>query len=85
MVTPYAWLMIINFACIYIGNNMSLNFAIILREMGYEVAFSNYMNTPAYLFGAILAFTIGYSSDKTGNGLRKYKTAFFCPSVLLLT
>ncbi|KAI7854086.1 major facilitator superfamily domain-containing protein [Circinella umbellata] len=67
MATPYAWLMIINFACIYIGNNMSLNFAIILRGMGYDVAFSNYMNTPAYLFGAVLAFTIGYSSDKTGD------------------
>ncbi|KAI9248881.1 major facilitator superfamily domain-containing protein [Phascolomyces articulosus] len=67
MATPYSWLMIINFACIYIGNNMSLNFAIILREMGYEVAFSNYMNTPAYIFGAILAVSIGWSSDKRGD------------------
>ncbi|KAI8139416.1 major facilitator superfamily domain-containing protein [Fennellomyces sp. T-0311] len=67
MATPYAWLIIVNFACIYIGNNMSLNFAIILRGMGYPVAFSNYMNTPAYIFGAILAVGIGWSSDRTGD------------------
>ncbi|KAI9496133.1 major facilitator superfamily domain-containing protein [Zychaea mexicana] len=67
MATPYSWLMIINFACIYIGNNMSLNFAIILRDMGYPVSFSNYMNTPAYIFGAVIAIAIGWSSDKTGD------------------
>lgn len=62
--TPYAWLMVVNFACIYIGNNMSLNFAIILRDMGYSSSFANYMNTPAYLFGAIVALVIGWSSDR---------------------
>ncbi|KAI7882765.1 MFS general substrate transporter [Lichtheimia hyalospora FSU 10163] len=63
LMTPYAWLMVVNFACIYIGNNMSLNFAIILRDMGYSSSFANYMNTPAYLFGAIIALAIGWSSD----------------------
>ncbi|KAI9248884.1 major facilitator superfamily domain-containing protein [Phascolomyces articulosus] len=67
LATPYAWLQVLNFSCIYIGNQISLNFAIILRDMGYEVAFSNYMNTPAYLFGAIAAICIAWSSDKTGD------------------
>ncbi|KAG2215604.1 hypothetical protein INT45_000966, partial [Circinella minor] len=67
LATPYAWLQVINFSCIYIGNQMSLNFAIVLREMGYGVAFSNYMNTPAYLFGAITAICVAWSSDRTGD------------------
>ncbi|KAI8139421.1 major facilitator superfamily domain-containing protein [Fennellomyces sp. T-0311] len=66
LMTPYAWLQVLNFACIYIGNQMSMNFAIVLRDMGYEVAFSNYMNTPAYLFGAIVAVAIAWSSDYFG-------------------
>lgn len=64
LATPYSWLLIITFACVYIGNNMSLNFAIILRDMGYEASFANYMNTPAYIFSAICALAIGYSSDR---------------------
>ncbi|KAI9496136.1 major facilitator superfamily domain-containing protein [Zychaea mexicana] len=67
LATPYAWLQVLNFSCIYIGNQLSLNFAIILRGMGYEVAFANYMNTPAYLFGAIAALVVAWSSDKTGD------------------
>lgn len=63
LATPYSWLLIITFACVYIGNNMSLNFAIILRDMGYSASFANYMNTPAYIFSAICALAIGYSSD----------------------
>lgn len=67
LLTPYAWLFVINFACIYIGNNMSLNFAIILRDMGYSRAFANYMNTPCYIFGAIITVLIGWSSDRSGD------------------
>lgn len=46
---------------------MSLNFAIILRDMGYPSSFANYMSTPCYIFSAIVSFIVAWSSDKTGD------------------
>ncbi|CDS08555.1 hypothetical protein LRAMOSA09916 [Lichtheimia ramosa] len=62
--TPYAWIAMLIFACAFIGNTIYVNFAIILRDMGYDAAFSNYMTTPAYVFAGIVGMLIGWSSDR---------------------
>lgn len=62
--TPYAWVAMLIFACAFIGNTIYVNFAIILRDMGYDAAFSNYMTTPAYVFAGIVGMLIGWSSDR---------------------
>ena len=38
-------------------------FVVILKDMGYDSAFANYMSTPLNLFGAVASLVIGYSSD----------------------
>lgn len=55
------------FACANMGNTIYMNFAIILRDMGYDPAFANYMTTPAYVFGVIVGMLIGWSSDRHGD------------------
>lgn len=47
--TPYIYLFIIIFICHHIGIGILQQFAIILREMGYEASFANYMTVPIYI------------------------------------
>ncbi|KAI7881172.1 MFS general substrate transporter [Lichtheimia hyalospora FSU 10163] len=39
------------------------SFVIILKDMGYDGAFANYMTTPLNLFAGIICIVIGWSSD----------------------
>lgn len=47
--TPYIYLFIIIFICHHIGIGILQQFAIILREMGYDASFANYMTVPIYI------------------------------------
>ncbi|KAI7853969.1 major facilitator superfamily domain-containing protein [Circinella umbellata] len=62
--TPYSWLLVINSSCLIFCTYLQLNFAIILRDTGFPVSFSNYMQTPLFIFAAITAVAIGWSSDR---------------------
>lgn len=42
---------------------MASFFVVILKDMGYDSAFANYMSTPLNLFNALTSLAIGYSSD----------------------
>ncbi|KAI9273105.1 major facilitator superfamily domain-containing protein [Phascolomyces articulosus] len=62
--TPYSWLLMVNSSCLIFCTYLQLNFAIVLRDTGFPVSFSNYMQTPLFIFAAISAVCIGWSSDK---------------------
>lgn len=47
--TPYVYLFIVIFICHHIGMGILQQFAIILREMGYDASFANYMTVPVYI------------------------------------
>lgn len=50
--TPYIYLFIIIFSCMQLGMGILQQFAIILKEMGYEASFANYMTVPVWCFAA---------------------------------
>ncbi|KAG2220069.1 hypothetical protein INT45_007313 [Circinella minor] len=64
LATPYLWLMVINVTLVGLSQNYLRNLVIILRDLGFPVSFCNYMLTPVYLFSALAAIFIGWSSDK---------------------
>ncbi|KAI9273106.1 major facilitator superfamily domain-containing protein [Phascolomyces articulosus] len=74
LTTPYLWLMVVNVTLIGLTQNLPRNFAIILRDLGFPVAFCNYMLTPVYIFAALAAIFVGWSSDYH-NGERAFHIA----------
>ncbi|KAI9469802.1 MAG: major facilitator superfamily domain-containing protein [Benjaminiella poitrasii] len=64
LATPYAYLLIVDFICINLGNQLPLNFSIIVKDMGYGSAYSNYLVAPIYGFAAFTVVLIGWLSDK---------------------
>ncbi|KAL9547003.1 hypothetical protein MBANPS3_006390 [Mucor bainieri] len=66
LATPYAYLLTLDFICINIGNQIPLNFSIIMKKMGYDANLANYLVSPIYGLGAITIVIIGWISDKYG-------------------
>ncbi|KAI9491329.1 major facilitator superfamily domain-containing protein [Zychaea mexicana] len=64
--TPYIYLFIIIFTCMQLGMGILQNFAIILRESGYEASFSNYMTVPYWCLAAVVIVAQGWLSDHYG-------------------
>jgi sugar phosphate permease len=64
LMTPYAYLLTIDFICINIGNQIPLNFSIIVKDLGWDASLANYLVAPIYGFGAITIVIIGWLSDK---------------------
>ena len=64
--TPYIYLFILIFTCMQLGMGILQQFPIILREMGYEASFANYMSVPVWCVAAIVIVTQGYLSDRYG-------------------
>ena len=58
--------MVINVTLVGLSQNYLRNFAIILRDLGFPTSFCNYMLTPVYVFSALAAIFIGWSSDRNG-------------------
>lgn len=46
-----------------IMSKFSMNFVIILKDMGYDNAFANYMSTPLNVFAGIISIVVGWSAD----------------------
>ncbi|KAL0139316.1 major facilitator superfamily domain-containing protein, partial [Mucor lusitanicus] len=47
LATPYAYLLTLDFICINIGNQIPLNFSIIMKKMGYDANLANYLSPPS--------------------------------------
>ncbi|KAG2220874.1 hypothetical protein INT45_004042 [Circinella minor] len=62
--TPYIYLFILIFTCMQLGMGILQQFPIILREMGYEASYANYMSVPVWCVAAIVIVTQGYLSDR---------------------
>ncbi|KAI8137901.1 major facilitator superfamily domain-containing protein [Fennellomyces sp. T-0311] len=62
--TPYIYLFILIFTCMQLGMGILQQFAIILRESGYDASFANYMTVPVWCLAAVVIVTQGYLSDK---------------------
>ncbi|CDH49372.1 predicted protein [Lichtheimia corymbifera JMRC:FSU:9682] len=60
---PYAWLMTYIVMTAFFMDSMANFFVVILKDMGYDSAFANYMSTPLNLMNALSSLVIGYSSD----------------------
>ncbi|CDS04015.1 hypothetical protein LRAMOSA06970 [Lichtheimia ramosa] len=60
---PYTWLLAYIAMAIFFLGSLSNFFVVILKDMGYDSAFANYMSTPLNLFSALVSLVIGYSSD----------------------
>ncbi|KAI9257131.1 major facilitator superfamily domain-containing protein [Phascolomyces articulosus] len=67
LLNPYSWLLTINFACVFFGFNLVLNFSIILHDIGYPTSFSNYMLTPLYIFMTVASVVFAWTSDRSGD------------------
>jgi MFS family permease len=67
LLTPYAYILVVDFICINIGNQLPLNFSIILKRMGYSSAYSNYLIAPIFVFAAITVVFFGWLSDRLGD------------------
>lgn len=66
LATPYAYLLALDFICINIGNQIPLNFSIIMKKMGYDADLANYLISPIYGLGAVTIVVIGWISDRFG-------------------
>ncbi|KAG2227204.1 hypothetical protein INT45_008448 [Circinella minor] len=64
LISPYPWLFIVLWTCSTLCHGIVDNLVIILRDLGYPVAFSNLMLTPLHIFGAMVTIFLGWSSDK---------------------
>ncbi|KAI7868946.1 major facilitator superfamily domain-containing protein [Spinellus fusiger] len=62
--TPYIYILVITYICIHISNSIPLNFVIIIKKMGYDTSFSNYIVTPIYLVSATCAILFAWASDR---------------------
>ncbi|KAJ8660180.1 hypothetical protein O0I10_004039 [Lichtheimia ornata] len=60
---PYTWLMTYILMSAFFMDCMANFFVVILKDMGYNSAFANYMSTPLNLFSALVSLVVGYSSD----------------------
>ncbi|CDH49396.1 nicotinamide mononucleotide permease [Lichtheimia corymbifera JMRC:FSU:9682] len=63
LLRPYTWLMTYIAMSALFMDCMASFFVVILKDMGYDSAFANYMSTPLNLFNALTSLAIGYSSD----------------------
>ncbi|KAG1470910.1 hypothetical protein G6F56_002418 [Rhizopus delemar] len=64
--TPYIYLFTCIFICLQMGMGIVSNFVIILKSMGYEASFANYMMVPVWIWVGIVVIAQGYISDKFG-------------------
>lgn len=60
---PYTWLLAYITMTVFFLGSLSNFFVVILKDMGYDSAFANYMSTPLNLFSALVSLVLGYSSD----------------------
>ncbi|KAI9316894.1 major facilitator superfamily domain-containing protein [Dichotomocladium elegans] len=65
--TPYIYLFTLIFTCLQLGMGILQQFAIILKEMGHDASFANYMTVPVWCFAAIVIVIQGYLSDRFGS------------------
>lgn len=64
LTTPYIYLYTCMFICMQMGMGIVQNFPIILKKMGYETSFANYMMIPVWIWVGIVVIAQGYLSDK---------------------
>ncbi|KAG1145273.1 hypothetical protein G6F37_005701 [Rhizopus arrhizus] len=64
--TPFIYLFTCMFICFQMGMAILQNFPIILKSMGYEASFANYMMVPIWIWVGIVTITQGYLSDRFG-------------------
>ncbi|CAO3598181.1 unnamed protein product [Absidia cylindrospora] len=64
--SPYILIYIILFSAMQLAMGILQQFPIILKSMGYETAFANYMQAPVWLFAGVVIIAQGYLSDYKG-------------------
>ncbi|KAG2200786.1 hypothetical protein INT46_005588 [Mucor plumbeus] len=66
--TPFIYLFTCMFICMQMGMGILQNFPIILKTMGYEASFANYMMVPIWCWVGIVIIAQGKLSDKFSSG-----------------
>ncbi|ORE09006.1 MFS general substrate transporter [Rhizopus microsporus var. microsporus] len=64
--TPFIYLFTGMFICFQMGMGILQNFPIILKSMGYDASFANYMMVPIWIWVGVVIIAQGYLSDKYG-------------------
>ncbi|CAO3587301.1 unnamed protein product [Absidia cylindrospora] len=64
--SPYILIYIVIFSIMQMGMGILQQFPIILKEMGYETSFANYMQAPLWLFAGVVIICQGFISDHKG-------------------
>lgn len=64
--TPFIYLFTGMFICMQLGMGVLQNFPIILKKLGYQASFANYMMVPIWVWVGIVVIAQGYLSDKFG-------------------
>ena len=64
--TPFIYLFLFMFICMQMGMGILQNLPIILKKIGYQASFANYMMVPIWVWVAIFIIFQGYASDKWG-------------------
>ncbi|SAL97485.1 hypothetical protein [Absidia glauca] len=64
--SPYILIYIIVFSIMQLAMGILQQFPIILKQMGYETEFANYMQAPVWVFAGIVIIAQGYLSDYKG-------------------
>ncbi|KAG2200202.1 hypothetical protein INT47_009840 [Mucor saturninus] len=65
--TPFIYLFTFMFICMQMGMGFLQNFPIILKSIGYQADFANYMMVPIWIWVGIVVVAQGYLSDKFGH------------------
>ncbi|KAG0170954.1 hypothetical protein DFQ28_009766 [Apophysomyces sp. BC1034] len=66
LVTPYIYLYLGMFICFQMGMGLLQFFPILLKGMGYESSFANYMMVPIWIWVGIVIIAQGWLSDRYG-------------------
>lgn len=64
--TPFIYLFTGMFICFQMGMGILQNFPIILKSMGYDASFANYMMVPIWIWVGVVIIAQGFLSDKYG-------------------
>ncbi|KAG1474275.1 hypothetical protein G6F56_000454 [Rhizopus delemar] len=64
--TPFIYLFVGMFTCFQMGMGILQNFNIILKSMGYDSSFANYMMVPIWIWVGVVVIAQGFLSDKYG-------------------
>lgn len=62
--SPYALILTVMTITFTIVAKFPVMFVIILKDMGYDEAFANYMSTPLNVFAGLVCIAIGWSADR---------------------